>query len=315
MDRLVQQTTCILTIATILLGLLDTRLGVSGQNDSAAENGAALENSRTQDNSVTEIAPAVSVSLNAEDLKVTTRKAEKKEPNTKTTTTESSPDSAPLYKLKNEEDGMICILIRMDAILNYTYTSKLGERQEKDQYVPDSPAISGECNDDDSKITLTWQKDFRLTFNFRKTPGGERWFVESVELKVDSSNRFFEHFKDKGKEFVLSSKYKQRTLLFPTPVGQAYTCHKELKLILSNPSTDLTARLYFLEFKIEPFIFKNDDFGQEYKCSNLGAGPYRSETAPLIVGSTLAFMCLATVTGYGIFRYFKIKKVQYDTME
>lgn len=65
-----------------------------------------------------------------------------------------------------------------------------------------------------------------------------------------------------GKEYVLSSKYRQRSLLFPTPVGQAYTCHKELKLILSNPATDLTARLYFLDFKIEPFIFKNDDFGQ-----------------------------------------------------
>lgn len=53
----------------------------------------------------------------------------------------------------------------------------------------------------------------------------------------------------------------------------------------------------------------------EYICSPGGPGSYRSETAPIAVGSTFAIVVLVTVTGYGVYRYFKIKKVEYGTME
>jgi hypothetical protein len=53
----------------------------------------------------------------------------------------------------------------------------------------------------------------------------------------------------------------------------------------------------------------------EYECSPGGGLAFRDETAPIAVGSTLAVVVLLTVTGYGVYRYVKIKKVQYDTME
>lgn len=52
----------------------------------------------------------------------------------------------------------------------------------------------------------------------------------------------------------------------------------------------------------------------EFVCTP-GGQSFRDETAPIAVGSTLAIVVLCTITGYGAFRYFKIKKVQYDTME
>jgi len=52
-----------------------------------------------------------------------------------------------------------------------------------------------------------------------------------------------------------------------------------------------------------------------YECSPGGGLAFRDETAPIAVGSTLAVVVLLTVTGYGVYRYVRIKKVQYDTME
>lgn len=66
----------------------------------------------------------------------------------------------------------MCDYFSMTVILhefvNINFFILLFYFQEKDQYVPALTTITGECNDDDSKITLTWQKDFQLTFNFRK---------------------------------------------------------------------------------------------------------------------------------------------------
>jgi hypothetical protein len=41
----------------------------------------------------------------------------------------------------------------------------------------------------------------------------------------------------------------------------------------------------------------------------------RDETVPIAVGSTLAVVVLLTVSGYAGYRYFKVKKIEYDTME
>ena len=50
-------------------------------------------------------------------------------------------------------------------------------------------------------------------------------------------------------------------------------------------------------------------------CTATGSGRYKSETTPLSVGSMLAAASLLTISGYAIYRYFNIEKVQYDTME
>ncbi|XP_014603964.1 PREDICTED: uncharacterized protein LOC106786750 [Polistes canadensis] len=67
--------------------------------------------------------------------------------------------------------------------------------------------------------------------------------------------------------------------------------------------------------KLQPFKFKNNEFAAEFSCASLSARANRDETAPVAVGSTLAAAVLLTITGYAVYRYFKVKKVKYDTME
>ena len=41
----------------------------------------------------------------------------------------------------------------------------------------------------------------------------------------------------------------------------------------------------------------------------------RDDTVPFAVGMTLALLVVCTVGGYAGYRYFKIRKIEYDTME
>lgn len=105
-------------------------------------------------------------------------------------------------------------------------------------------------------------------------------------------------------------------MLIPTPVGKSYTC-KEVDVELStdeeeNPQA-LRGSVLLRLLQVQPFMYKGDNFEEAFECK--AEKQYRDETAPIAVGSTLAIAVLMTITGYGIFRYFKIKNVQYNTME
>lgn len=59
---------------------------------------------------------------------------------------------------------------------------------EANTFLPDDPQLSGDCSEEDvSSIALDF-KGFKLSMQFRKTPGGERWYVSHVELSYSSSN-------------------------------------------------------------------------------------------------------------------------------
>jgi hypothetical protein len=46
-------------------------------------------------------------------------------------------------------------------------------------------------------------------------------------------------------------------------VGQAFTCHRDLSIELTDPDMpDTTATLLLREFKTEPFMFKSEGYGQ-----------------------------------------------------
>lgn len=105
-------------------------------------------------------------------------------------------------------------------------------------------------------------------------------------------------------------------MLFPTPVGKSYSCGESIVELVpaeANAPEGLRGSLFLREFEVQPFMYKSSNFGPSFEC-NASKG-FRDETAPIAVGSTLAVAVLLTVTGYGVFRYFKIKKVQYNTME
>lgn len=66
--------------------------------------------------------------------------------------------------------------------------------------------------------------------------------------------------------------------------------------------------------RLQAFMFKRDgEFGPPWHCSD--SNRTRSEAAPVAVGAALAIATATTLIGYAIWRYLKVKKVQYDTME
>lgn len=66
--------------------------------------------------------------------------------------------------------------------------------------------------------------------------------------------------------------------------------------------------------KLQAFMYKRSgEFGPPWHCTDSARG--RSEAAPVIVGMALALAAAATLVGYSVWRYMKIKKVKYDTME
>lgn len=116
---------------------------------------------------------------------------------TKTRTTKYSSKAAPLgtdspstvsiYRV-NSTKGTTCILIRTDGILDITYRTNQHEDVTANTFLPDDVDLSGDCSDEDvSSFTMKF-KGFTLYMMFKKTPGGERWYVSDVELSYLSSN-------------------------------------------------------------------------------------------------------------------------------
>ncbi|KAJ8959373.1 hypothetical protein NQ318_022059 [Aromia moschata] len=112
-------------------------------------------------------------------------------------------------------------------------------------------------------------------------------------------------------------KFYHKDMLIAAPVGKSYSC-KELEVDLQtdeddNPPPNMRGKLFLRLLQVQPFMYKGDDFEQSVDCESQLS--FRDETAPIAVGSTLAIAVLMTVSGYGIYRYFKVKNVQYNTME
>lgn len=136
-----------------------------------------------------------------------------------------------------------------------------------------------------------------------QTPGGERWYVASMDLAYSSSNPVFEH-PDRPKLSVRLAT-KTNSPLFATPVGKAFNCDSKTVVMFAQDKTDVSghlAKLYLRDLKMQSFMYKaTNNWGPTFQCS--ATGTYRSETAPLTVGSILAVCCLGIVTAYGLWRW------------
>lgn len=69
---------------------------------------------------------------------------------------------------------------------------------------------------------------------------------------------------------LLSTPRSHSSLLFPTPVGKSFTCNHDIEVALSSESQkDISASVLLRAFRIQPFIFKNDEFGpREYSLKS-----------------------------------------------
>ncbi|XP_055312912.1 uncharacterized protein LOC129574649 [Sitodiplosis mosellana] len=227
---------------------------------------------------------------------------------------DSGGASVSLYRVNNTK-GTTCILIRTDGILDIKYRKSTGEDATANTFMPDETELSGDCSDDNVQSLTMIFKGFTLFMLFKKTPGGERWYVSTIDLAYSSSNPLLEQIDRPNLQVKLTSDPSK--LLFPTPVGKSYSCNESDIILHSRDEYDgigHTAILNLRELRMQSFMFRvQGTWGPPYQCS--ASGTYRDESAPLFVGTTLAIASLAAVSAYGVWRYYKIKKFQYGTME
>ncbi|XP_072933730.1 uncharacterized protein [Epargyreus clarus] len=220
------------------------------------------------------------------------------------------------YRLQGS-GGETCILLTVDALLDISYLTKLNERADANTFVPNNANVAGACRESDAETLVLSFKEFSLEWSFAKTPGGERWYADSLKLTYNSSARILEHAAKQGRRVTLTT--GPRALLFPTPVGKSFYCPDETIVEMAeedagNSNVAHRAKLYLRQMRLQAFMFKRDgEFGPPWHCSD--ATRARSEAAPVAVGAALAIATAGTLVGYAIWRYLKVKKVQYDTME
>ncbi|XP_063390357.1 uncharacterized protein LOC134675942 [Cydia fagiglandana] len=223
--------------------------------------------------------------------------------------------STATYRLQGS-GGETCILLTVDALIDISYLTKLNERADANTFVPNNANVGGVCKEGDAEQLVISFKEFTLEFSFAKTPGGERWYSGNIKLSYNSSARILEHAAKQGRRVVLTT--DSRNLLFPTPVGKSFFCPEETVIDLNedetSPAIAHKAKLYLRQMRLQAFMFKRDgEFGPPWHCSDSARA--RSETAPVAVGAALAIATAGTLVCYAIWRYLKVKKVQYDTME
>ncbi|XP_066586497.1 lysosome-associated membrane glycoprotein 5 [Prorops nasuta] len=273
---------------------------------------------RTPPSKVIDIPPATRTTpppLIASELKAETTLVQSTSTTIKTTTTttpepttQKSSLSLPIYRVENS-NGHTCILLQVDALINIQYRNKLGEDDEAGMYIPEDVKVTGNCeNRNTVTMSLKWNA-YLLAWSFSKTSGGEHWYVGKIELTFNSSDKHFHNIDQPNKTIRLGTTQKY----FFTPVGHSYVCDKEIEI----PMTDGKNRgtLTLSKLKLQPFKFRSNEFAAEFSCESFVARGERDETAPVAVGSTLAAATLLTITGYAAYRYIKVKKVKYDTME
>lgn len=95
--------------------------------------------------------------------------------------------SLSLYRV-NTTKGITCILIATDGLLDVTYRTVLGEDVTSSTFLPDDVELSGDCSEEDVETLYMKFKGFTLYMLFKKTPGGERWYVSIIELSYSTSN-------------------------------------------------------------------------------------------------------------------------------
>lgn len=170
-----------------------------------------------------------------------------------------TPSATSIYRVNNTK-GTTCILIQTDGILDITYRSVTGEDITANTFLPDDVNLSGDCSDEDiSSLTMSF-KGFTIFMVFKKTPGGERWYISNIELTYSSSNPLLKqvdrpnlqvnifltltlnkililehsfHFYFVKYQVKLSTPV-HNTLLFPTPVGKSYTCGEQDIILYSR---------------------------------------------------------------------------------
>lgn len=72
--------------------------------------------------------------------------------------------------------------------MDITYRTASGEDVTANTFLPDDVELDGDCSEEDIEHLRMSFKGFTLYMLFKKTPGGERWYVSTIDLTYSSSN-------------------------------------------------------------------------------------------------------------------------------
>ncbi|KAJ8974356.1 hypothetical protein NQ317_009427, partial [Molorchus minor] len=191
-----------------------------------------------------------------------------------TTTADSS--GVAIYRFRKYD--YTCILLKTDAVVEVKF--RLHDLEEQaDSFVPNKVTVEGNCDDYSSFITLSWP-GYSLIIFFAKTPGGQRWFINKITLLVSPDVKGLQGVEVHGSlenERKSPIELHHTSSIIPTPVGKSFTC-KELEIELTpnekdNPPSGIYGTLFLRLLQVQPF---------------------KDETAPIAVGSTLAIAVVVT---------------------
>ncbi|KAL3285059.1 hypothetical protein HHI36_019183 [Cryptolaemus montrouzieri] len=174
-------------------------------------------------------------------------------------------DGIATYRFINSNAGTTCILLRTDAVVEVKF--KLHNLEEQaDSFIPEKALVDGMCNrEDNSYMRLSWT-GYSLVISFAKTPGGELWYIDNVELTVSPDLPQLKGIKFHGNAIKLYHK----TMLIPTPVGKSYSC-EELDIDLetdreNRAPADLRGSLLLRALQLQPFMYKSEQFESAIEC-------------------------------------------------
>ncbi|ROT71197.1 hypothetical protein C7M84_010487 [Penaeus vannamei] len=209
----------------------------------------------------------------------------------------------------NDEDGYGCVLAYFKAEVTIYYADVKGDYQSKLVSPEDDSEVSGTCDriGKVSEVVVGW-KTFVLGLRFGLDEITDSWYVSRFSLTYDLSDPEFASAAPGGGEVTVMSKDNRK--YWQTNNARSFRC----LLLHDVPLTDSfnnSATLHFDEVRVQAFS-SSDRFRTPKHCIHR---VHRDEMVPVTVGASLAASALLTIAFYGIFRYFKVKKVNYDTME
>ncbi|KAK4317013.1 hypothetical protein Pmani_011874 [Petrolisthes manimaculis] len=214
----------------------------------------------------------------------------------------------------NDVDGIGCVMAYFKSTVTIYYLDNTGEYRNTQASPPDGDegvVISGQCDrqGEQSQLDVTWES-YTLTLKFGLDSITDSWFVSRFLLNYNTdNNRDFDNIAPSASGEVTVGSTTDRKY-WQTSNYKSFRCLLLHDVALSDALNN-TATLHFDEVRVQAFCTESI-FRRPKHCIHR---VHRDEMVPVTVGGMLAGGTLLTVFVYGIFRYVKIKKVQYDTMQ
>ncbi|CAG2119093.1 unnamed protein product, partial [Medioppia subpectinata] len=225
-----------------------------------------------------------------------------------------------------DENGLICILAKIEASFTITYDIEGGTQVLIDR-IPIDATSKGRCDyllDEKPVLDVSWIGGFTFRMIFEKA-GELNWGINSIDLLYNTADSLFRGSTKGGKKVARS--VEGSLGMFTTQLGKSYLCPSPPVINLFESKTGKqTVVLRLTNIQIQAFQIESGKFAPMVRCSSVGFGsgvqafpPIRfsleqDDSVPVIVGSITIMVSILVVVGYAVYRSWFVRRVDYDTM-